>query len=205
MAALPPFQPRPATLRPRFRELPRWGALLFATLAFLSAREEVPKEYPVKAAFLYNFTKFVEWPAAGFPTAESPIVIAVLGRNPFGDELQKIVRDRMVNGRPIVVRLLRSLTEAKSATDIFHVLFVAAGEEEHLAALTRNRPRDAMLTVGESDRFAALGGMVNFVLLDNKVRFTINRAPAEAAGLKISAQLQKLALPPSTAVAKGRP
>lgn len=167
--------------------------MLFAGLAFASEPPPISKEYQVKAAFLFNFTKFVEWPSERFSSRDTPIVIAVLGRNPFGDELEKLVRNRLVDGRPVVVQPLLSAEEAKSGVADFHVLFVAAGEEAHFADLLKIVPLVGVLTVGESDRFASFGGTVTFVVVESRVRFEINRAAAEAAGLKLSAQLQKLA------------
>ncbi len=194
-SALPPCPRRtPAHRRPR-RSLACWVTLFFAGVASSFASAAVSQEYQVKAAFVFNFTKFVEWPPNRFSSAEAPIVLAVLGRNPFGDELETLVRDRLVDGRRLVVRRLASAEAAKATGAIFHVLFVAAGEESLFASLEEFRPRTGALTVGESDRFAALGGMMNFVVAESRVRFEINRAAVAAAGLKLRAQLQKLAVP----------
>src|SRR5262245_37705272 len=100
---------------------------LFCSLQVSFAQSPVSKEYQIKAAFLYNFTKFVEWPQERFAGENAPFVIGVLGRNPFGDELEKIVHDRKVNGRTIVIRDFASATEASAASRSLHVLFVAAG------------------------------------------------------------------------------
>jgi hypothetical protein len=178
-----------------FRASSRAGvlALALAGCAFAPlARAEVTKEYQVKAAFLYNFTRFVEWPAACFPRPDSPIVIGLFGRNPFGDELQKVVRDRKVNGHPIVVVQLTTMVGAGP----LQAVFVAAGEERRFERELAASPRLGVLTVGETERFADSGGIVNFTTVDDKVRFEINAAAAESAGLKVSAQLQKLASAP---------
>lgn len=149
----------------------------------------VSKEYRLKAAFLYNFTKFIEWPAARFADETSPVVIGVLGNNPFGDELEKVVKGRTVKGRDIVVKLVTSADEAPTT----HILFVPAGEEPRLAA-TDSWRKIAVVVVGESPRFAPLGGAITFKPEADKVRFTIDLAAAESVGLKISAQLLKLAV-----------
>jgi hypothetical protein len=159
-----------------------WLSLLGGT-----ARADVSKEYQVKAAFLYNFTKFVEWPPARFADDTSPIVIGVLGRNPFGDELEKIVKDRNVKRRAIVVKLVSTADDVLTV----HLLFVPAGEETRLPP--RVWQNAAIVAVGESEDFAALGGTITFTREAAKVRFEINIAPAERSGLKISSQLQKLA------------
>jgi hypothetical protein len=155
----------------------------------LAGDSTVTREYQLKAAFLYNFTRFVEWPAQRFPDAETPILIGVLGRDPFGGELERIVSGRKVNGRSIVVRRV----SAESEMSALHLLFVPAGEENRaeLMALIAGHP--AVVTVGESERFATLGGMITFVPEADKVRFTINLGGAEQSGLKLSAQLLKLA------------
>lgn len=194
-SALPP-PPRPDAVRRRpGRALARWMALFLVGLTSLVASDPVSQEYQVKAAFVFNFTKFVEWPPPRFPSDEAPIVIAVLGRNPFGDGLETLVRDHLVDGRRLVVQRFSSAAAVQSSGVIFHVLFVAAGEEARFASLEEFLPRIGALTVGESDRFAALGGMINFVIVENRVRFEINRAAVGAAGLKLRAQLQKLAVP----------
>lgn len=153
----------------------------------LPLRADVSKEYQLKAAFLYNFAKFVEWPAERFANETSPIVIGVVGRNPFEAELANIVKGRTVNGRAIVVKSITTASEVRS----LHLLFLPGGEETRLPAAAW---RDvAVVTVGESAEFAALGGTITFTQEGDKVRFEINLATAERDGLKISAQLLKLA------------
>ena len=166
-------------------------ALLLLLTPFVLAadiRANVSTEYKIKAAFLYNFAKFVEWPAERFDTETSPIVIGVLGENPFGPELEKIALERKVNGRPVSIVMLRSLAEEKSV----HLLFVCAGQEKRFAASDVVK-RAGVLTVGESAVFAAAGGTITFTRPDDKVRFEINMDSANCAGMRISAQLQKLA------------
>lgn len=177
-----------------FRSNPVWRARFAAMLLLVAGGNsacaaDVPKEYKIKAAFLYNFTKFVEWSQDRFADGGAPIVIAILGENPFGDELAASVRDRKVNGRCIVIRIIRSPEDAQQA----HVVFVTDGEERRFETMLLGKT-DGVLTVGESRRFAAIGGTITFVAVEDKVRFEINMAAADAAGLKISAQLQKLAV-----------
>jgi hypothetical protein len=150
----------------------------------------VPREYQIKAAFLYNFTKFVEWPPRRFAAPESPIVIGILGANPFGDELEAIVKNRKVNNRPIEIRIVA--TEAEAAA--VHVLFAGAGQESRMAAMSGSLQTQSILTVGESPSFAASGGIIDFVVEGDKVRFAINARLGEQSGLKISAQLLNLAM-----------
>ena len=162
--------------------------LLGCTGSGLLADEVIP-EYKVKAAFLYNFTKFVEWPAVRTTEPGRPITIGVLGRNPFGDELANITRGRTVNGRSFAVSAVHT-TEEAAAVDL---LFVCAGEEARMKAMQESLHDAGVLTVGESPQFLAAGGVINFVIVGDKVRFAVNLAASERAGLKLSAQLLKLA------------
>lgn len=177
--------------RPRSHRLLAGGLCLLVLLAFgsLPLHAEVTKEYQLKAAFLYNFTKFVEWPADRFENETSPIVIGVFGDNPFGDALELAVADRMVNGRPISIRMLTRVDEARSV----HVVFVGTESEAGLGELMAAVREAGVLTVGESPQFAALGGIIDFTIEGNRVRFEINQAAGKRAGLRISAQLLKLA------------
>ncbi len=167
---------------------------LLAILFFMAAggishaAEVIPKEYKLKAAFLYNFAKFVEWPASAYSDAGSPVVIGVLGRNPFGAELSNAVKDRKINGRPIEIKQVRTAAEARGT----QMLFVSAGEERNFGAF-KNSLGAGILPVGESALFANQGGTIIFNLEGDKLRFEINMAAAQRSNLKISAQLQKLA------------
>lgn len=165
------------------------GLILAGWQTGFSADSAVSKEYQIKAAFIYNFTKFVEWPARSFAGTNSPIVIGVMGRNPFADELEKIAKDHTVNGRVILVKNLTSAAEVETV----HLLFINAGEEDRWNEVLKSLRKSAVLTVGESERFAELGGIINFTLQGDKVRLEINLDTMEQAGLKINAQLLKLA------------
>jgi len=169
-----------------------WGTLLLLAMATALAGPADPKDYEVKAAFLYNFTKFVEWPPHTFKNQEEPVVVGVLGAPQCATALEQLVKDRKVNGRAIVVRRIDTAEDAKSA----QLLFVGSSEEEHFARLLPSLAGAPVLTVGESQAFKELGGAINFVVDDSKVRFEINALAAERVGVKISAQLLKLARPP---------
>jgi hypothetical protein len=149
-------------------------------------------EYDVKAAFLYNFAKFIEWPPKAFAADDAPLVFCVLGENPFQDKLGRVVNDRTANGRRIAVRPM----PPGAPTDGCHLVFVAAAEDERVARLVQtlhSTDGGPVLTVGESDHFAGAGGMIRLVIDEGRVRFDINVAAAEQAGLKLSSQLLKLA------------
>jgi len=147
------------------------------------------KEHQLKAAFLFNFTKFVEWDAASFDSPDAPLVIGILGSNAFGNEVEHAVKGRKVNGRPLVVRKLRSAGEARGT----HLLFISSEEDGHAAGIINSVRGAPVLTVGESAAFARAGGAITFAIESGKVRFDINTTAAERASVRISSQLQKLA------------
>jgi len=200
MATVPHYIRPPPGVRPWKPALPfKWLLLLslsffWGTKSSLAADDSpVSKEYQVKAAFLYSFTKFIEWPPNRFDTPDSPIVIGIFGKNPFGQEFAKLIEKRKVNGRSFVVKLIYSAPEIASV----HLLFVPNGEEIRLVEKTLDLiDSPGTLTVGESDQFSALGGGITFVAEEDKVRFRINREATERAGIKVSAQLLKLAVAP---------
>lgn len=172
----------------------RWwwcAGWLLASLATGLAEDLVAKEYQIKAAYLYNFAKFVEWPENSFTNGQAPLVIGVLGENPFGGELEKIAKDHQLNGRPIVIRRVTTVAAAAGV----HLLFFSGREDPRVAEELAELKGAGVLTVGESAAFAAAGGVINLVREDNKVRFEINSLAAAGQHLKLSAQLLKLARP----------
>lgn len=174
----------PKTPIPRLIFILWMGALWHA-----QAAEAGIEEYQVKAAFLFNFAKFVEWPAQAFKSPGEPIGICVLGPNPFGSSLEKFVQGKVVGTRKFVVREVR---DAQQAGDC-HILFVSAeGWTRSLAVLGDIR-KCCVLTVGEMEDFIAGGGMINLKLEDARVRVEINPNAAERAQLRISSKLLSLA------------
>ena len=163
-------------------------ALLLLQLA-LGAHAQTPREDQIKAAFVYNFTKFIEWPSTSFADANAAIVIGVLGDSPMAAVLDNVVRDRKVNGRPIIVRTIQGAADAAS----IHLLFVSAAESSRWAQLQAAIETRPVVTVGESPWFAQSGGTIDFIEQGDKLQFVINMVAAERSGVKISAQIQKLA------------
>ncbi|HEV7301118.1 MAG TPA: YfiR family protein [Tepidisphaeraceae bacterium] len=150
---------------------------------------EANREYALKAAFLYNFAQFVEWPAGAFESDTAPFVIGVYGDNPFQDALDRAVQGKTASGHPMVVHQFSTTAEVASA----HMLFVSAaqgGALDELFAAIGDRP---ILTVGESNSFPWKGGVIRFYMEDGKVRFEINPEAAQRARLRISSKLMKLA------------
>jgi hypothetical protein len=173
------------------RRMPRGNALLAlaATMGSLCAQAPVADEYPVKAAFLFNFAKFVEWPAIAFRSPEDPISICVLGQDPFGEALEKVVRNKTVSNRTFVVREILNAQQAMAC----QILFVSTSERKRFRLLLDALKGRSILTVGESEDFTANGGIINFKVKDARVRIEIDPSAADRAGLRISSKLLSLA------------
>jgi hypothetical protein len=151
------------------------------------------REYQVKAAFVSNFVQFVEWPATAFNGANDPIVVAVVGDNPFGPALEQAVRGKSARGREIRVRYARNVAQAVAAGPT-HVLYIApAAGEKPPAQAVRDAAATGRLTIADVDDFVAAGGCVQFFADDNKMRFTINTSALNRAGLRASSKLLQLA------------
>jgi hypothetical protein len=146
-------------------------------------------EYQVKAAFLFNFAKFVEWPAQAFKSADAPVEICVLAPNPFGFTLANAVEGKAVGNRKFVVRDVRDAQQANEC----HILFVSAAGWTLSAARLGEIKKCCVLTVGETEDFIAGGGMINLKLEDGRVRVQINPDAADRARLRISSKLLSLA------------
>jgi hypothetical protein len=167
-------------------QLPVVVALMLAPV--LGRPVVVAPEYKVKAAFLYNFLKFVEWPA-GAQQPPGPLRVCVVGEDPFGPFLPEALAGKTVQDRPVEIRHLENKSELPGC----HVAFTASSEARELSQLLASPGAESVLTVGETDAFARGGGMITFRMEQNRVRFEINREAAERAGLRISSQLLKLA------------
>ena len=142
-------------------------------------------EYRVKAAFLYKFGSYIEWPSGSFARADSPVAIGVMGADALADELAQIVAGRNVNGRPVLVRKLRPGGPIAG----LHVLFIGGSDSGRLAEILAAARGRALLTVTESEDALELGSMINFVVVEDKVRFDVAPPPSESGNLKISARL----------------
>jgi hypothetical protein len=162
---------------------------LAAAIGCVRAESPVADEYPVKAAFLFNFAKFVEWPADAFKGPDDPIAICVLGQNPFGTALEDVVRDKTVGSRGFVVREALNAQQASKC----QIVFVTASERKRFRSLLEELKGHSILTVGEAEDFVANGGVINFKLKDARVRIEIDAAAAARAKLRISSKLLSLA------------
>ena len=148
-------------------------------------------EYLVKAGFIYNFAKLVEWPAATFGNSGRPIVIGVLGNDSFAATLERVVDGKNIELRPFLVKRLRSAKESKECA--CHMLFIASAESSRAEEIVQLLKGTSVLTIAETPGFSKQGGVINFVLEDRKVRFEVNVDAAKQAGLNISSRLLSLA------------
>lgn len=165
--------------------------LIFAIGLRCAAQSPPPTEYQIKAAFIFNFVKFVAWPSQTFATEESPIVVGVMGSNVFGDNLEQALHNKRINNRPLQYEVFNSIAEITNC----QVLFISASEEKRFHEILGALQSKSVLTVSESDRFIDAGGMINFVIEQNRIHFQVNNAAAKSAGLKISSKLLDLAVP----------
>ena len=173
-----------ALLRPRVWLL--WLGLAMALLAVESpCARAAPSEYQVKAVFLFNFAQFVDWPAEAFPHPDTPFVIGVLGPDPFGPQLDEVVRGETVNKRTLVVERYRSVAEIRNC----NILFIGSTEGEHLDEILTALKGRSILTVGDANPGGQRGVMIQLVNENNRIRLRINVAAAKAGNLTISSKL----------------
>jgi hypothetical protein len=167
------------------------ACLLIAGAARTASAITPAGEYEVKAAFLVNFAGFVRWPGAAFANAAAPFVICVAGDDPFGAAFAPF-KNSSVAGRSLLVQ---SIDSAATLPGSCHILFVAGSETPRLPGILRAVGKAPVLTVSDLEDFAIGGGMIQFHLKSEKIRFEINQQAAEDAGLKIDARLLKLSSP----------
>jgi hypothetical protein len=146
-------------------------------------------EYLIKAGFTYNFAKLMEWPSNAFPQQDSPIVIGILGTDPFGGTLDEVLKGKAVNGRVFVVKHLKWGMDVRDC----NILFISSSEIAHTDEIFHLVKSLPILTIGETPGFAQRGGIINFIVEDNKVRFEVNVDAAKQADINISSRLLTLA------------
>lgn len=176
------------------RVISRALALFRATLFLASfgyssafAQQSHPTESQVKAAYLYNFGKFVRWQTDR--VVRPDLLICVLGKDPFGPVLDSTVEGESIDGRKLSVRRIEKVQDASPCS----ILFISSSEEDQLAPILASAQRFGALTVSDIPRFAERGGIIGFVLQQEKVRFEVNRGAAELAHLSLSSELLKVA------------
>jgi len=169
---------------------PRMTMLAVFGAAMLCGADQPAQEFKVKAAFLYNFARFVEWPSFAFKDANSPFVIAVVGTDPFDGALEQAVSGKTIGNRKVEIRHFDSVDKIGAC----QILFVPASDDESEKQINDKVKNDPVLTVGESEKFVSDGGgSVRFFTDDGKMRFEISTDATDAAKLKVSSKLLKLA------------
>jgi hypothetical protein len=186
-----------ALIRELWLQLAVWIAAGAAAVpATMLAQTPASPEYQLKAVFLFNFAQFVEWPATAFADSTAPLVIGILGTDPFGAYLDETVRGEKVNDHPLEVRRYRSVDQIAAC----HILFVSRDDQARLAGILDSLRGRSVLTVSDAERFASRGGMIRFVTDHNRIRLRINLDAARAAHLTLSSKL----LRPAQIVSNGQ-
>jgi YfiR/HmsC-like len=186
---------RRGTRRPVLKRLGLVAAAMAAALTALSppaSSQTAPgaQEHEIKAAFLYAFTRFVEWPGVQPGSADAPWQLCVLGDDPFGEALNQLAEEARAGGRFVSIR--RFTVPARAAA--CHVLFVSSSEKSSMAAVLAAVSRQGLLTVSDTDDFAELGGVVQFLVHQHRVRFEINLDAARQADLRFSSRVLGIAI-----------
>lgn len=166
------------------------GSLLLVQTAWAGSSGAGPgsravEEYELKAVFLLNFTRYVEWPREAFPTPDAPITICVLGEDPFGRNLDAILQEERIGPRRVTARRCGDLDEVERC----HILFVPRSESDRLGRSLADLAGKSILTVGESEGPAGPSAMIRFMIADSRVRLQVDVEAARAAGLTISSKL----------------
>ena len=165
------------------------GLMIFLLASHLAKAQPTMSEYQVKALFLLNFIKYVDWPAVAMPGANAPLVIGIMGKDNFNDYLTNAIDGRSVKGRAIVIKHL-ALNDAPGGCAI---LFIRSSATASLGKILANTGTEPVLTVGEDETFLDKGGIINFKLDQGKIRLEINLKAAQKANLQISSKLLNLA------------
>ena len=185
------FSATARTVRRWLRPVRRW--LRLGTFAWACAgavvHAQAIDEYQLKGAFLFNFAKFVDWPAGTFKGLNDPITGCILGDSPFGRGFEQAVNGKVIESRRFVIRRASDVRQTAGC----QILFVSASERKRLRAILDEIGGGGILTVGDTSGFAADGGVVNFALENGKVRIQINLDAAEHEGLRINARLLSMA------------
>jgi hypothetical protein len=151
--------------------------------------QQTPTEYQVKAAYVFNFLKFVEWPGDPAKEFQGPWVIGVVGDNPIGQELPRLVAGKTVEGRALQVKIFQPAEDLRGC----HILFISASESKRLPSILASLRGSSVLTVADMQHFLDSGGMFQFVIEDGSVRLAIDVGATSRARLKVSSKLLSLA------------
>jgi len=164
---------------------------LIATLALgiLPVEAQVSREYQIKAVFLYNFAQFTEWPEAAFSGEKSPIIIGIVGPDPFGAALAETIHDETIQGHPLAIEHYAHAADVKTC----HILFISQPETRHYDEINKNVKGKPVLTVTDTDSTASAAAIIRFVVENNKVHFRVNAEAARVANISLSSKLMRVA------------
>ncbi len=167
------------------------GMLAFALLLNFQqtgAQNKPVLEYQVKAAFLYNFTRFISWPSSAFNSPTAPFVIGIIGNDPFGSYLEDIIDQEKVGDHPLIVQRYHDIKDINNC----QILYISMGDDNKIKEVIAGVAHKNVLTVSDAAKVVNRGGIINFFKDDNKLRVQINAAAAKAAGVEISSKLLKI-------------
>ncbi len=153
------------------------------------AQDRKPTEYQVKAAYLYNFAKFAEWPAGTFSDPTDPVIFGVLGDDPFGNDID-VMTSRTINGRKIEVRRYHSSAEIQKC----HILFISSSEHGHLGEVLKRLSHSGVLLISDMESFASRGGMIGFILTGKTIGFEVNVDAVARAGVTLHSRVLNMAV-----------
>ena len=163
--------------------------VLFSANSHLYGQSESLRQYQLKAAFIFNFIKFAEWPEEALGDSALPIIIGVLGDNPFGDSFG-IIENKSAKGRELFIKQFKTVQEV----DTCHILFISSSEQKKYKQIFDVLKSSSILTVGETDDFTQQGGIISLIVNKNRIRFEINLDAVEDSEIRLSSQLLKLAM-----------
>ena len=161
--------------------------IFFNTCSYPQIQKEI--EHKLKAAYLFHFLQFAEWPDSVFENEKSPIILAVLGKDPFGKILDETVMSEKIGDHPIIIKRFQSFNQL----DFCHVLYIGSSEKYTFRNILKHIGESPVLTISDIDGFSEQGGNISFYLEENKVRFAINMQTLKQADLKVSSKLLRLA------------
>jgi hypothetical protein len=162
--------------------------LLWSIAAAAAAESAASKEYQIKAAFLFKFARFVEWPPSSFAQSDSPLCIGILGEDPFGSTLDDMLRGEEVRGRPLITRRSGQVEDLTGC----HIVYISSSEAPRIGTILTKLSSEPVLTVSDIDGFADRGGCIRLGVDGNKIRFDINPPVLQQHRLKAVAQLLSL-------------
>jgi hypothetical protein len=163
--------------------------LLFLGLPTSMSQQMITEEYQVKAVFLYNFSRFVEWPSSSYLTATSPFIIGILGDDPFGNYLEETVRGETVKSHIMTIHHFQNINDI----DNCHILFISYKDQDAIKRVLSSVQGKNILTVNESPNFARMGGMIQFYTENDKIKLMINSTSIKETQLQISSKLMSVA------------